>query len=87
MTLEAVLAGLAAVSTGALGVVVVVREFRRREHKAARAELDRLVGDLYDVDNAYIALRRYTFTIRQTLAELADEPSPPPPPVHRRVDP
>ena len=84
MTFEAVLAGLAALSTGTLGVVLVIREFRRREHNAARGALDELEHDLYEVDDAYIALRRYAFNLRQLLAEHVDEPAPPPPPaVHR----
>lgn len=78
MSIEAIAAGIGAVITAVAGMVLLMREFRNREHKAARAEVNTLMTDLYGVDNAYIELRRYTFEMRQMLADLgADVPTPP----------
>lgn len=82
MSLEAILAGIGAVLTAAIGVALIVREFRFKEHKASRAEINTLTTDLYHLDQAYIEFRRYAHTLRQLLADNGiDAPSPPP--VHR----
>ena len=74
-------AGLAAVLTGAAGVLLVLREMRRREHNAARREVETMVVDFYTLDNAYIALRLHCFRLRQQLADLGIEAPPTPEPV------
>lgn len=78
MSVEAIAAGMGAVITAIAGMVLVIREFRNREHKAARAEVNQLITDLYAVDNAYIELRRYNYELRQLLADKGvDVPEPP----------
>lgn len=82
MSLQAVLTGIGAVLTAAAGLALIIREFRNREHKAARNEIGHLTNDLYNLDQAYIEFRRYAHTLRQLLADAGiDAPSPPP--VHR----
>lgn len=69
----ALLAGIAAVVTAGAGMMLMVREFRRREHNAARAEVDEMATDFYRLDTSYIALRLHCFRLRQQLADLGIE--------------
>lgn len=79
MSLEALLSGIGAVLTAAVGLLLIIREFRHREHKAARAEVASLTRELYDLDQAYIAFRRYAHKLRQMLADQGiDAPEAPP---------
>lgn len=82
MSTEAVFTGIAAVVVAAGGIALVVREFRNREHKAARAEIDQLTADLYRIDQAYIEERHYAFLLRQMVADLGGD-VPDPPPIHQ----
>lgn len=81
MSSEAIFAGIGAVITAAAGMALVIREFRNREHRAARGEIDELTSDLYHLDQAYIELRRYNFELRTLLADHGHDHPPPPEPV------
>ena len=76
----AIFAGIAAVLTAAAGMTLVIREFRRREHNAARREVDAMVEDFYKLDHSYIELRLYCFHLRRQLADLGVESHPAPEP-------
>ena len=80
----AIFAGIGAVIAAAIGLTLVIREFRRREHNAARREVDEMLVDFYRLDNSYIQLRLHTFQLRQQLADLGIEtPNPPEPALHQ----
>ena len=76
----AIFAGIAAVFTAAAGMFLVIREFRRREHNAARREVDEMTEDFYRLDQSYIELRLHCFHLRQQLADLGVETHPAPRP-------
>ena len=80
MDAGALIAGLVAVITGAAGVLLVLREIRRREHNAARREVTEMVTEFYKLDNSYIDLRLHCFRLRQQLADLGVEVPPSPAP-------
>lgn len=86
----AIVAGIGAVIAAAAGLLLVVREFRRREHNAARREVDAMAGDFYQLDQSYIALRLHCFRLRQQLADLGVETPPAPEPAlhvpHERAE-
>jgi predicted small secreted protein len=77
---EALFAGIGAVIAAAMGVTLILREFHRREHNAARKEVDEMVVDFYRLDNSYIDLRLHCFRLRQRLADLGEESLPGPEP-------
>jgi len=82
----AIFAGIGAVFTAAIGMALVMREFRNREHNAARQEVDELTADLYRSDQSYIDLRRYAANLRVQLADLGVEtPAAPAPPDHHPI--
>ena len=76
----AIFAGIGAVIAAAIGMTLVIREFRRREHNAARREVDEMTEDFYRLDQSYIELRLHCFHLRQQLADLgvATHPAPAP---------
>ena len=67
------LAGIGAVLTAAAGLALVIREFRNREHKAARQSINHLTSDLYRVEAAYVELRHYCYVLRQRLADTGEK--------------
>ena len=77
----AIFAGIGAVIAAAAGMTLVIREFRRREHNAARREIDAMATDFYRLDEAYIRLRLHCFRLRQRLADLGVESEQAPEPV------
>ena len=76
----AIFAGIGAVIAAAIGLTLVLREFRRREHNAARREVDEMIVDFYRLDHSYIDLRLHCFHLRQQLADLGVETLPAPEP-------
>lgn len=79
--MEALFAGIGAVLTAAIALTLIIREFRNREHKAARQEIAHLTDDLYNLDQAFISFRSYAHVLRQLLADAGID-APPTPPIH-----
>lgn len=69
MDLTAVLAGVGAILTAAGGTVLVVREFRRRDHAAANSEIQMLANDLHVCREQLVNQSRHVFTMRQQLVD------------------
>lgn len=61
MSLDVILTGLGAIVSGAGGVWLIVHEFRRRERRACRREIDDLSDDLHACRQDQIRLRRWMF--------------------------
>ena len=68
MNWQAFVAGLGAILTGAGGCVVLVREFRRRDRRALKRELDELGHDVQELRSNLVICRRYTFHLVEKLA-------------------
>lgn len=78
MDLAALVTGIGAIVAAVGGVVLIVREFRRKDHKAGNAERSLLVDDLAACRDALVEMRRYVHDLRQTMADLGhDTPEPP----------
>jgi len=80
MTLEAILAGIGAILTAAFGVALVVREFRRRDRKESRAEIEELNDEVHALRADFISYRQwaYELAVSLTSAGIAFPPAPPP---------
>lgn len=78
MDLTAILAGVGAILTAAGGIVLVVREFRRRDHRAANAEIDVLSDELHRCRHLHLLWRNYAFDLQRRLADHGLPPPPPP---------
>jgi hypothetical protein len=74
--LEAIFTGIAAIVTAAGGIVIVVREFRRRDRRAAQRELDDVIKQLELLQHDYIELRKFMLQISELLIEHGIEPPP-----------
>lgn len=83
MTLEAILAGIGAIVAAALGVVLLVREFRRRDRRASIAEIRQMSGDLHALRADMIAYRRWGYDLAVMLTERGIPIPPAPPPAPR----
>ena len=78
MDLTAILTGIGAILTAAGGTVLVVREFRRRDHRAANAEIEQLSGELHRCRDLHIRWRSYAFELRRMVADTGTRvPEPP----------
>jgi len=78
--LPTILTGIGAIVTAGGGVVLLVREFRRRDRVESDKELDALSRDLHATRADLIAFRRYAFELRGLLADAGiDQPDAPSP--------
>ena len=80
MDLEAILAGVGAIVTAAAGVVLIVREFRRRERLASLKEIDEMSAELSRLRHDFLAFRRFAFGLAQMLADRGVDVPPAPAP-------
>ncbi len=80
MSLDAVLAGVAAILTAAGGIALVVREFRRRDRRAAQRQLDDVIRELAALQHDYIELRTFMVQVSELLIDHGITPPPMPPP-------
>ena len=81
MTLEAILAGIGAIIAAALGVVLVVREFRRRDRRESFAEIAQLSAELHTLRADMMAYRQWGYDLAVKLTDMGI-PVPPAPPPH-----
>jgi len=76
--LQTLLTGIGALLTGAGGCVLVIREFRRRDRRALKRELDELGVDVAELRHATVICRRYAYLLAEKLADHGiDIPEPP----------
>lgn len=75
---SAIITGIGAILTAAGGTVLIIREFRRRDHVAANKEIEMLGGDLHTCRERFLEWRRYTFELSSRLSDAGkDVPEPP----------
>ena len=78
MDAGAIFAGIGAVIAAAAGVVIIVREFRRRDRKQSLQEIAELEAALHHRQRTVLSLRQYAFQLGELLADRGVEPPPPP---------
>lgn len=81
MDYAAIFTGIAAILTGAGGVMLVVREFRRRDRRGYQYEIDELNEELHLLREDFTAFRRWAFTMHQRAADAGADVSDPPTPI------
>ena len=78
MDLEVIFAGIGAILTAAGGCYLVIHEFRLRERRACKKEIDELSADLHTTRQENITLRRWIHQVRilgsAAGIELPDDP-------------
>jgi hypothetical protein len=78
----AIATGIGAILTAAGGVLLVVREFRRRDRRAYRREIDDLSDQLHLCRADFTTFRSWAFELRQRAADAGVEQGEPPQPRH-----
>jgi hypothetical protein len=86
VTLDAILAGIGAIVTAAGGVILVVREFRRRDRKASLRALDQLSDEVHALEADFLSYRRWAYDLATMLTDMGVHVPPAPPPVHTVPD-
>jgi hypothetical protein len=77
---QTVLTGIGAMLTAAGGCALVIREFRRRDRRALKREVDDLAFDVSELRADIVICRRYAYLLAERLAEHGIElPEQPPP--------
>jgi hypothetical protein len=75
---QTLLTGIGAILTGAGGCILVIREFRRRDRRALKQELDELSVDVSELRASVIICRRYAYLLAEKLTDHGiDIPEPP----------
>lgn len=69
MDAATILTGIGAILTAAGGIVLVIREFRRRDRKAMQSELNDLNRELTKLQHDYLELRKFMLQISQLLID------------------
>lgn len=70
MDLSTVLYGIGAILSAAGGTALVIREFRRRDHRASNREIDMLSKDLHSCRAEEMRCRRQVYELRRRLVDL-----------------
>jgi len=78
--IAAILTGIVAILTGAGGVLLVVREFRRRDRRECQRDIDELTQDLHLIREDFADFRRWAFTMHAKALDVGADVSNPPPP-------
>jgi len=76
--LAAILTGLAAILTGTGGVILVIREFRRRDRRECQRDVDELVDDLHLLRQDFAEFRRWSFQMQERAIDAGADVSEPP---------
>ena len=80
MSLEAILAAVAAVVAGAGGIYITIHEVRRRERRVTRAEIDDLTAEVEALRRLLLEQRRYIYRVVTVMIDHGlDVPQPPAP--------
>jgi hypothetical protein len=67
--ITAIIAGVGAILTATGGTLLVVHEFRRRDHLAANRQRELLSDDLAECRDELVRSNQMTFEMRQRMAE------------------
>jgi hypothetical protein len=69
-----IFAGIGAILTAAGGCALVIREFRRRDHRSAVRTIADLNADITALRHDVITCRRYAYLLAEQMTELGIEP-------------
>jgi len=81
VTLEALWAALGSIFTAALGVVLVIREFRRRDRRESLREIEQCNDEVHALRADFLSYRTWAYGIAVMLANTGAHVPPAPPPV------
>lgn len=81
MTLDVILAGIGAIVTAAGGIILIVRELRRRDRVASVRQIDDLTTDLNAVRQEALACEQWAFFASQMMVAQGMTPPKMPDPV------
>jgi hypothetical protein len=82
VTLEALWAALGSIFTAALGVVLVIREFRRRDRRESLKEIEQCNDEVHALRADFLNYRSWSYGLAMTLTGMGVIVPPAPPPVH-----
>lgn len=78
MSWQTLFTGIGAILTAAGGCALVIREFRRRDRRALKREVDDLAMDVSELRAEIVMCRRYAYLLAERLAQHGIElPEPP----------
>ena len=80
MDVAAIFTGVAAILTAAGGMILVIREFRRRDRVACQQDLDQIGEDLHLLRQDYAHFQRWAYVLRQQALSAGVDASDPPEP-------
>ena len=77
MDVAAIFTGVAAILTAAGGMLLVIREFRRRDRAACQEDLDQVGEDLHLLRQDYAHFQRWAYLLRQQALQAGVDASRP----------
>ena len=80
MDVAAIFTGVAAILTAAGGMILVIREFRRRDRVACQEDLDQIGEDLHLLRQDFAHFQRWAYMLRQQALQAGVDASDPPEP-------
>lgn len=87
MTLDVILAGIGAIVTAAGGVILVIRELRRRDRVASVRQIDDLTNDLNATRQEALVCERWAFQVSEMMIGQGITPPELPKPVRTPLPP
>jgi hypothetical protein len=78
--LDAILLGIGAIVTAAGGIYISVHEFRRRERRVTRKEIEDLTDEVESLSRLLLEQRRYIYRLVTLMIDAGMNPPQPPAP-------